>query len=100
MTPDQYVALLQRRDAMRTALLALQGEFDACITLASPGIAPRGLGSTGDAIFNHPASALRNPAVSLPKLSVDGMPIGVQLLGYPGQERALSALTGFVLGMG
>jgi Asp-tRNA(Asn)/Glu-tRNA(Gln) amidotransferase A subunit family amidase len=31
-------------------------------------------------------------------LTVDGMPLGVQLLGYPGRERELSAIAGFVAG--
>jgi Asp-tRNA(Asn)/Glu-tRNA(Gln) amidotransferase A subunit family amidase len=98
MTPDDYHALLLRRDFMRTALEALAGDYDACIALSAPGPAPRGLDSTGNPIFNHPASALRCPAISLPILTVAGLPLGVQLLGYPGRERDLSAFAGYVAG--
>jgi Asp-tRNA(Asn)/Glu-tRNA(Gln) amidotransferase A subunit family amidase len=98
MTPDQYHALLRRRDAMRDALLALAGDCDACVALAAPGIAPKGIEATGNPIFNYPGSALRTPAVSLPLLAVDGLPLGVQLLGYPQRERELSALAGYLLG--
>ncbi|MBI1774602.1 MAG: amidase [Proteobacteria bacterium] len=100
MTPDAYAALLRRREHMRSMLQSLTGDVDACITLAAPGIAPLGLASTGNAIFNLPGSALRTPALSLPLLMVDKMPLGVQLIGYPGRDRDLSAIAGYVLGLG
>jgi Asp-tRNA(Asn)/Glu-tRNA(Gln) amidotransferase A subunit family amidase len=96
MTPDDYRILLHRRDEMRRLLVALADEVDACITLAAPGPAPLGLGSTGNAIFNVPASALRTPAISLPLLTVDGMPLGVQLIGFPHRDRALSGLAAYL----
>ena len=98
MTLDDYRALLHRRDRMRDALLTLAGEIDACVTLAAPGVAPVGIASTGNSIFNQPGSALRTPALSLPMLTVGGLPVGVQLLGFPGRDRDLSALAGYVLG--
>jgi Asp-tRNA(Asn)/Glu-tRNA(Gln) amidotransferase A subunit family amidase len=100
MTPDEYHSLLRRRDAMREMLQSLAGDIDACITLAAPGPAPLGIDSTGDAIFNHPGSALRTPAMSLPLLRVGDLPVGVQLIGYPRRDRDLSAIAGFVLGLG
>jgi Asp-tRNA(Asn)/Glu-tRNA(Gln) amidotransferase A subunit family amidase len=89
--------LLRRRDFMREMLLALAGDIDACITLAAPGVAPLGIASTGNAIFNLPGSALRTPAFSLPMLEVDGLPLGVQLIGFPQRDRDLSAIASFVL---
>ena len=100
MTPDDYVALLTKRDYARDVLLSLSGDVDACITLASAGPAPLGIQSTGNAVFNMPASMLRNPALSLPLLECDGLPLGLQLLGFPGQERALSGVAGYVQGLG
>jgi len=97
MTPDEYRMLLRRRDFARELLQSLAGDIDACITLAARGVAPLGITSTGDAIFNAPGSALRTPAISLPMLTVNGLPVGVQLLGYPGQDRDLSALAAYVL---
>ncbi len=96
MTAEAYRILLHRRDEMRALLIALADEADACITLAAPGPAPLGIASTGNAIFNLPASALRTPAVSLPLLAVDGMPLGVQLIGYPQRDRELSGIAAFV----
>ena len=85
---------------MRDALLTLAGDIDACITLATPGAAPLGIESTGNAVFNHPASALRTPAIALPLLRADGLPLGVQLIGYPQRDRDLSAPASFMLGFG
>jgi Asp-tRNA(Asn)/Glu-tRNA(Gln) amidotransferase A subunit family amidase len=100
MTPDEYQVLLLHRDAMRDALLALVGDVDACVTLASAGVAPLGIESTGDAVFNHPASALRTPAFSLPLLRVGALPLGLQLIGFPGRDRELSGIAGFLLERG
>ncbi len=100
MTPDEYHSLLRRRDTMREMLQSLAGDIDACITLASPGPAPLGIDSTGDAIFNHPASALRTPAMSLPLLRVGDLPVGFQLIGYPQRDRDLSGIAAFLLGLG
>ena len=96
MTMDEYRVLLHRRDIMRERLALLADEAEACITLAAPGPAPLGLASTGNSIFNVPGSALRCPAISLPKLSVGGLPLGVQLLGQPLGERALSGVAAYV----
>ena len=98
MTLDDYAALLRRRDAIREALLALAPDIDACITLAAPGAAPEGIETTGNAVFNVPASSLRCPAISLPLLAAGGMPLGLQLLGYPNRERALSGVAAWLLG--
>ena len=62
-----------------------------------PGPAPLGLQSTGDPKFNSPASALRAPALSLPVFAVDGMPVGLQVIGFAHRERALSGIAQFLL---
>jgi Asp-tRNA(Asn)/Glu-tRNA(Gln) amidotransferase A subunit family amidase len=99
MSPEEYRVLLHRRDDMRASLVGLADEVDVCITLSAPGPAPLGLESTGNAIFNQAASTLRTPAVSLPLLQVRGMPVGVQLIGYPLQERPLSGFAEFLSGV-
>ena len=98
-TMEEYRVLLHRRDLMRERLVLLADEADACITLSAPGVAPVGIAYTGNSIFNVPASALRCPAISLPLLQLGGLPLGVQLLGQPLGERALSGVAGFVAGL-
>jgi Asp-tRNA(Asn)/Glu-tRNA(Gln) amidotransferase A subunit family amidase len=73
--------------------------FDACITLAAPGAAPVGLGSTGDPTFAAPASMLGVPAITLPVLQDDGLPLGLQLLGCADCDAALYSTAAGVLGL-
>ncbi|HEX9464281.1 MAG TPA: amidase [Alphaproteobacteria bacterium] len=100
MNDAEYQAMLARRAAMRLAHQALKGHVDGLVTLAAPGAAPVGLETTGDPIFNVPATGLGAPALSLPLFQVDAMPLGLQLIGFPGEDRALSALANWALAFG
>jgi hypothetical protein len=60
--------------AERTRSISIAPLADALISLGSPGPAPRGLGSTGDSVFNSPTSILGAPAVTVPMLAIEGMP--------------------------
>ena len=42
----------------------------------------------------------RNPALSLPLLKCDGLPLGLQLLGFPNRERALSGIAAWTTAFG
>ena len=75
----------------------LAPEFDACITLAATGAAPVGLASTGNPVFVVPASMLGIPAISLPVLADDGLPLGLQLMGFADQDAALFSCAAGVL---
>ena len=56
--------------------------YDAIITPAAPGTAPKGLESTGDPMFNTVWTLCGMPAVTLPLMSgANGLPLGVQLVG-------------------
>jgi Asp-tRNA(Asn)/Glu-tRNA(Gln) amidotransferase A subunit family amidase len=56
--------------------------YDAILTPAAPGTAPKGLDSTGDPSFCTLWTLCGMPAVSLPLLrGTDGLPLGVQLVG-------------------
>jgi Asp-tRNA(Asn)/Glu-tRNA(Gln) amidotransferase A subunit family amidase len=56
--------------------------YDAIMTPAVPGTAPKGLDSTGDPSFCTLWTLCGMPAVSLPLLrGTDGLPLGVQLVG-------------------
>ncbi len=56
--------------------------YDAILTPAAPGTAPRGLASTGDPSFCTLWTLCGMPAVSLPLLQgTNGLPLGVQLVG-------------------
>ena len=99
MTLDDYRRDIAERDKRRAIYQALAGEFDACLTLSAPGAAPVGLGSTGDAAFVIPGSMLGVPAISLPVLQDEGLPLGLQLLGFTNADAALFSTAGGVLAL-
>jgi Asp-tRNA(Asn)/Glu-tRNA(Gln) amidotransferase A subunit family amidase len=73
-------ALAKREDAYREVARIL-ADHDAILTPAAAGPAPEGFGSTGSPIFNGLWTYLGMPAVSLPLLESNGLPLGVQLVG-------------------
>jgi Asp-tRNA(Asn)/Glu-tRNA(Gln) amidotransferase A subunit family amidase len=85
-----YLAAVAGIPALNEALEPLFDEVDALITPAAPGLAPRGLGSTGEAVFCTLWTMLGTPAVALPLLqSPEGMPLGVQLVGRRDSDARL-----------
>lgn len=67
-------------------------EVDALVVPAAPGEAPEGLAATGDPAFSRVWNLLGLPCVNVPGLlGPGGLPVGVQLVGRAGQERALLA---------
>ena len=91
MTLDDYRADLADRAKRRVAYHGLAPEFDACISITAPGAAPIGLGSTGNPEFVVPGSLLGVPALALPVLQDEGLPLGLQLLGFADRDAALFA---------
>lgn len=88
----RYLDALALADRMAAALADLLREYDAIVTLPAPGVAPKGLGFTGDPVFNALWTLTGLPAVTLPLLAGEaGMPLGVQLIGPPGGDARLLA---------
>jgi len=85
-----YTAAVAGIPALNAALDPLFDEFDAILTPAAPGEAPRGLATTGDPVFCTIWTCLGTPAVTLPLLrSTAGMPLGVQLVARRGGDARL-----------
>lgn len=105
--PGDYRDALARREAMRADLTAVAPIADGMITLASPGPAPRigevtggeaGYGFvTGDPAFNAATSALGCPTITLPLLSIDGLPVGVQFMAQPHADWPLTGMARWAL---
>jgi len=86
----RYDAALARRAAMIGELGALLGDADAIVCPAAPAAAPRGLDTTGDPSCCTLWSLLGAPAIALPvALDADGLPLGLQLAGRPGDDARL-----------
>ena len=77
---------------MRACFDGLIGEDEIVLTPAAPGPAPRGLEWTGDAGCNFLWTALHVPCVTVPAgRTLDGLPLGVQVVGRRGRDRAALA---------
>ena len=96
MTQADYRKLLATRAAARAAHAMLLGECDVMLTLAAPGAAPLGIDSTGDTVFNIPASYLGAPALSLPLMTVQGLPLGLQAIGFMDRDAELFESAGWI----
>ncbi|MDP2606940.1 MAG: amidase [Deltaproteobacteria bacterium] len=78
-----YQRALRHITPIHESLLELfEQRYDAILTPAAPGAAPKGLASTGDPSFCTLWTLCGMPCISLPFLqSTNGLPIGVQLVG-------------------
>src|SRR5687768_11656633 len=85
-----YTHALAGSAQLNQALGGVFDEYDAILTPAAPGPAPRGLDSTGNPAFCTLWTYLGTPAVTLPLLASDnGLPMGVQLVGRHGNDARL-----------
>jgi Asp-tRNA(Asn)/Glu-tRNA(Gln) amidotransferase A subunit family amidase len=89
MSLEEYRDLIAERERIRQLYATLAVEYDAAITLCAPGAAPLGLRSTGDPIFAVPSSLLGVPALTLPVLRTEGLPLGLQVIGFNGRDAEL-----------
>ena len=93
---DDYRADLDERIRVRALYNSLAAQCDACVTLAAPAAAPVGLGSTGDPVFAVPFSLLGVPAISLPLLHEQGLPLGFQVTGFYGKDATAAATASWI----
>jgi Asp-tRNA(Asn)/Glu-tRNA(Gln) amidotransferase A subunit family amidase len=85
-----YTRALDAVTPLNRALDDLFNEYDAILTPAAPGPAPRGLESTGNPAFCTVWSYLGTPAITLPLMrSEEGLPMGVQLVGRRDNDARL-----------
>jgi Asp-tRNA(Asn)/Glu-tRNA(Gln) amidotransferase A subunit family amidase len=96
MTQADYAALIAAREAVRATYEALAADVQGCVTLAAGGPPPVGLQSTGDPAFAIPSSLLGTPALTLPVLATENLPLGLQLMGFIGSDADLFAAAGGV----
>jgi len=90
MRAIDYVRAVARIPLLNASLTEIYDRFDAIVTPATTGQAPRGLDSTGSPVFCTTWTLLGAPAVTLPLLQgADGMPLGVQLVGRKGDDARL-----------
>ena len=91
VSAGDYIRSLVARETIYAEVARTLGTYSAFITLPSCGPAPKTLASTGNAVFNAMWTYLGVPCVTLPLLSVGGLPLGVQLIGLRRDEGRLLA---------
>ena len=91
MTIAQYCAALKERARIRALYAELWRTCDICLTLSAHGGAPAGLNATGNPEYAVPSSLLGVPALSLPLFMIDGMPLGLQVIGFADKDAAAFA---------
>ena len=86
-----YQRALARLDPIHESFVELfEQRYDAIMTPAAPGPAPKGLDATGDPSFCTLWTLCGMPAVGLPLMQAkNGLPIGVQLVGPRGGDARL-----------
>ncbi len=84
-------ALTTFRDT-QNAFAGAMGDLDVLITPSAPGEAPEGLDWTGDPAFNYIWTSLHVPCVTVPAgPGRNGLPLGIQIVGRRGDDRAVLA---------
>ncbi len=86
----------ERYDEARRFIEQCQARFSelykatpVILSPAATGSAPLGLASTGDPRMNAPWTALGVPAISIPMLVQNGLPLGLQMTAECGQDARL-----------
>ena len=78
--------------ALQAGFPAVLSGVDVLVTPAAPGEAPVGIEWTGDASFNLIWTSLHVPCVTVPAgVGPNGMPLGIQVVGRRGEDRAVLA---------
>jgi len=92
-----YLEALQLGRACAAAIDSLFGAADVVLTFGAPGEAPKGLGSTGDPLFNRPWQLLGCPSLNIPcGVGEAGLPIGIQVVARPGDDAKLLAVGAWI----
>jgi Asp-tRNA(Asn)/Glu-tRNA(Gln) amidotransferase A subunit family amidase len=87
---EEYRKCTRRLERLRLETDDALDGYDVLITPSAPGEPPKGLKTTGNAIFNSFWTTLGTPAVTLPLFKgPSGLPVGLQLIAGRCKDRRL-----------
>jgi Asp-tRNA(Asn)/Glu-tRNA(Gln) amidotransferase A subunit family amidase len=89
LSAADYAGAIRERERLYRRLEDLAAPCDAILTPSSTGPAPLGFETTGNPIFSTLWTFLGVPALNLPLLTVNGLPLGVQLTRLRFEEDRL-----------
>ena len=91
ISEETYGAAIRERERLIAAFAAWSANYDAILTLPALGEAPT-IETTGDPRFCSRWSLIGAPAIVIPSgLGPNRLPLGLQLIGAPGDDRRLLA---------
>jgi Asp-tRNA(Asn)/Glu-tRNA(Gln) amidotransferase A subunit family amidase len=97
ITAVEYRRACERREELRALHRQLEGRVDGFITLAHIGPGQMGQPKVGTPWYNDASSAIGAPTFNLPLLAIDQVPLGVQIMGFEGQDADLAAIAHWIL---
>lgn len=90
MPEHEYAGARAAAAELSGGLMSRLAEYDAVLTPSTTGVPPVGIESTGNPIFCRVWTLLGTPSLSAPMIwTATGLPVGVQLVVRPGEDRAL-----------
>lgn len=92
LSVEDYRRASRARESLRARHRALAGKVDAFVTLAHIGPGQMGQPAVGTPWYNDASSAIGAPTFNLPLLAVDGVPLGIQIMGFEGGDADLAAI--------
>ena len=88
ISADDYDAARRTASRGRRVLADTMSDYDVILTPSAPSVAPHGFVTTGNAMFNRLWTLMGAPCINVPGLSDGGLPLGVQIVGRFGRDRA------------
>jgi Asp-tRNA(Asn)/Glu-tRNA(Gln) amidotransferase A subunit family amidase len=88
ISTDDYDAARRAASRGRQVLADTMADYDVILTPSAPGAAPHGFATTGNAMFNRLWTLMGAPCINVPGLSDGGLPLGIQIVGRFGRDRA------------
>jgi Asp-tRNA(Asn)/Glu-tRNA(Gln) amidotransferase A subunit family amidase len=88
ISADAYDAARRLASRARRMLADAMSDCDVILTPSAPGAAPHGLAATGDPTFNRLWTLMGPPCVNVAGLNDNDLPLGVQIVGRFGRDRA------------
>ena len=91
-----YQRALDRRTDLRALVAALAGRVDGFLALCSSGPAIQDHAFTGSRSYALPWTMVAAPAIALPLLEADQLPLGLQLCGFRDQDAKAAATAAWI----
>ena len=96
ITLDEYHNALNFKKHLRDLFNKASDIVDGVIGLTAPEVAPVGLENLGHPVNCSPATCSGVPSLTLPLMTAHNMPLGLQLIGFYGQDSNLFAMANWV----